>query len=129
MKCVKCTGTLDAVDVGEIRIDRCGRCHGLWFDKNELDQVLAVGERAGADALPPSLRSPLSARLDTEFGDCPRCSVKLERIASIAVDSLHYDFCGACGGAWLDGGELDKLADNEKAAAIMSFFSKTSKTE
>ena len=42
----------------------------------------------------------------------------------MAVDSLHYDRCGACGGAWLDGGEFDKLAEDDKAAAITSFFSK-----
>ena len=39
---------MDKVLVGEIEdrqelIDRCGRNHGLWFDRGELQNVLKLG--------------------------------------------------------------------------------------
>jgi Zn-finger nucleic acid-binding protein len=37
--CPACTDAMDALRLGHIEIDRCTK-HGLWFDRNELQQVL-----------------------------------------------------------------------------------------
>ncbi|MHC4524937.1 MAG: zf-TFIIB domain-containing protein [Planctomycetota bacterium] len=47
-KCPICLKKMDKVLVGEIEdrrelIDRCGRNHGLWFDRGELQNVLKLG--------------------------------------------------------------------------------------
>jgi uncharacterized protein len=122
MKCPKCTGDAKEIQVGGITLDRCGRCHGIWFDRRELDRVLDK-LRAG-EAPPPSSRSPLSEKLDSVLASCPRCSKSLERTESLAVNGLFYDGCPGCGGAWLDGGELDEIASDPEASAVAAFFAK-----
>jgi ribosomal protein L37AE/L43A len=50
-------------------------------------------------------------RKDLHFMHCPKCGMKL-----IEVDykSLKIDRCSACGGVWLDAGELEAAVDLEK---------------
>lgn len=28
-----------------VEIDRCGKCGGIWLDKGEIDQIMAIGEK------------------------------------------------------------------------------------
>jgi Zn-finger nucleic acid-binding protein len=122
MKCPKCTGETTHLEVGGVELDRCTRCQGIWFDRRELDRVLDK-LRAG-EALPPSSSSPLSEKLDRVLGSCPRCQVPLEQTESVAVAGLLYDGCPQCGGAWLDGGELEEIAQDPETSAIAAFFAK-----
>ena len=50
-------------------------------------------------------------RKELHFMHCPKCGMKL-----IEVDykSLKVDRCSACGGLWLDAGELEAAAGLEK---------------
>jgi len=50
-------------------------------------------------------------RKELHFMHCPKCGMKL-----IEVDykSLKIDRCSACGGIWLDAGELDAAVELEK---------------
>ena len=48
-KCPICLRKMDKVSVGEAGgrqelIDRCGKNHGLWFDRGELQKVLKMGQ-------------------------------------------------------------------------------------
>jgi hypothetical protein len=42
--------------------------------------------------------------------ECPKCDGKLE---GIVFDGVEIDVCNACGGAWLDAGELEQLSKRE----------------
>ena len=44
------------------------------------------------------------------LGDCPRCK---EGLHSGMWRNLPIEFCGGCGGLWLDQGDLLDLADRE----------------
>jgi ribosomal protein L37AE/L43A len=48
---------------------------------------------------------------ETSLGRCPRCGAKLveRRVRGLAVDD-----CPSCGGIWLDRGEFEELARQEK---------------
>ena len=50
-------------------------------------------------------------RKELHFMHCPKCGMKL-----IEVDykSLKIDRCSACGGIWLDAGELEAAVELEK---------------
>jgi len=50
-------------------------------------------------------------RKELHFMACPKCGMKL-----IEVDykSLKIDRCSACGGVWLDAGELEAAVDRER---------------
>ena len=119
MKCVKCEGQLHRVQVGDIEVDQCDRCAGIWFDARELDRVL--GQKS-VDAL-RRLSSPDLA-LDQRRGRCPRCRSggDLVRVAS-TLGPIHIDTCPVCGGQWLDGGELEILRQEGFTGSMKRLFS------
>lgn len=47
MKCPKCGSDLQEVEHLGIKIDRCGQCSGIFFDKGELDILLQAQEPKG----------------------------------------------------------------------------------
>ncbi|MCC6527697.1 MAG: zf-TFIIB domain-containing protein [Polyangiaceae bacterium] len=110
------------VHAGGLVLDRCGTCHGLWFDRRELSTLLDL-YRLG-EAIPHSLPNPSAQRVEHVMGVCPRCDIALERSETVAVPGLHWDTCSRCAGAWLDGGELAEAAADPDAAAALGFFAK-----
>lgn len=46
MHCPKCGMQLQTVKEGQIEIDSCFNCGGVWFDQGELQSLLAQRERA-----------------------------------------------------------------------------------
>ena len=48
MQCIKCDGELQRVTLGEVEVDKCVKCSGIWFDIGELDKVL---ESSSIDSL------------------------------------------------------------------------------
>jgi hypothetical protein len=39
MKCPKCGMQLEEIAFGEIHVDKCFNCEGLWLDKGELERI------------------------------------------------------------------------------------------
>ena len=39
MKCPKCGMQLEEIAVGDVRVDKCSGCEGIWLDKGELEVV------------------------------------------------------------------------------------------
>lgn len=46
MKCPKCGADLSETPLGEVRVDVCGECRGIWLDAGELDLVRKVQDGA-----------------------------------------------------------------------------------
>lgn len=44
-RCPKCAAPLVTITYHKVELDKCSSCEGLWFDRGELDKVLA--EEAG----------------------------------------------------------------------------------
>jgi len=40
MKCPKCGGDLATETYHNIQVDRCGECHGVWFDAGEVESLV-----------------------------------------------------------------------------------------
>ena len=40
MSCPRCDGRLHEKTFDEVRIDQCDRCHGVWLDAGELEQIV-----------------------------------------------------------------------------------------
>jgi len=106
MNCPKCrTATLVEFKVETIRVDRCSSCDGIWFDAQELSQLLVEDARQVAELR----RGATREQLDDKRGRCPRDSAELLRIYSAIDRSVTLDACADCHGIWLDGGEFEKL--------------------
>jgi Zn-finger nucleic acid-binding protein len=45
-KCPRCNKTMVTQDIkheaDKVEIDRCGHCGGIWLDKGEVDQIMAI---------------------------------------------------------------------------------------
>ena len=39
MKCPKCGMQLEEIAFGDVRVDKCFSCEGLWLDNGELDVI------------------------------------------------------------------------------------------
>ena len=48
MRCPKCGMELQAVKEGEVEIDTCFNCHGIFLDAGELEKVAEQRRRGGA---------------------------------------------------------------------------------
>lgn len=108
MKCPRCERALQTVDVGGVKVDACqGGCGGIWFDAHELERMDQPDEPAGW--LLENMRVDLELTIDTEAAlNCPRCegAVPLMRQRYEQDSATVIDKCRACGGVWLDFGEL-----------------------
>lgn len=84
-------------------LDTCGRCEGLWIDRDEIEVVApelgSVGESARV--------LERAVRRGTGIPACPRCFLAPLEIALLGVD---VDHCTGCGGLWLDGDEHEGFA-------------------
>jgi hypothetical protein len=47
LQCPKCEGTLEEITYEEIPVDRCNKCHGLWFDAGEIEVLTDKEEHEG----------------------------------------------------------------------------------
>jgi Zn-finger nucleic acid-binding protein len=105
MKCPKCGGECEGKILGVTIYDRCKKCGGLWFDKNELYQIRHEKDWFKIDTAVPG------AHISTEKGDfkCPRCREKLQTIKYEHQTSIKIDVCPKCEGIFLDAGELDEI--------------------
>jgi uncharacterized protein len=39
MKCPKCGMDLEEISYGDVSVDKCFNCEGLWLDKGELERL------------------------------------------------------------------------------------------
>ncbi len=50
-RCVRCSARMDIVKVQDVDIDRCPQGHGLWFDKNEMESLIATHQGGDGGAM------------------------------------------------------------------------------
>jgi Zn-finger nucleic acid-binding protein len=106
MKCPKCeTESLSEFSVEGVAVDRCSSCNGIWFDAQELNELLAEDARQVATLR----RGGENERADDKRGKCPRDGTELLRVYSSMDRSVVLDACADCHGIWLDSGEFQKL--------------------
>lgn len=109
-QCPRCAGNPalgEFLDKSGVEYDACLECKGVWFDKGELARVL--GAAPDTPLLDPK---PSKA-------PCPRCKTPMQTGGCVSP-MLRVDACPACGGTWLDPGELRlvrKLLGVTEAAA------------
>ncbi|MFC1745161.1 zf-TFIIB domain-containing protein [Candidatus Riflebacteria bacterium] len=100
---------------GDIEVDYCPVCDGVWFDQGEVAEKLEFSRDF------PDFQQVLENAKETKF-TCPRCSVnKLLEMQFIPEDPLLIDCCPDCKGIWLDGGELysiDKISRRQDLKKI-----------
>lgn len=110
MNCPACSNQLESMTVGNLTVDVCRNgCGGIWFDNFELQQVDEKHEAAG-EALLDVETNPDTSVDYTQQRLCPKCETQkmLKHFMSIKRE-VEVDECPACGGFWLDAGELRSI--------------------
>ena len=112
MQCPVCSCDMRQRDFGAAKIDVCvDGCKGMWFDWMELGKVDEKDEGLG-DALKEALKYPRTN--DDARGQipCPKCAVPMHIHKYASNKEVNVDECYACGGFFLDSGELQEIRDN-----------------
>ena len=100
------------VSYGDVEIDHCPACHGLWLDAGELTDLQTwfspddqfIQDTQGAGDLP--------RHDDTLKGVCPADGTQLKGCRLPETEDLPrpiLDICPHCLGIWVDGGERTDL--------------------
>jgi Zn-finger nucleic acid-binding protein len=133
MKCPACGLQLIEVKIGTLTVDAChGGCGGIWFDNFELQQVDEPDEKAGEALLNIPIDPTIHVDL-TRKRTCPRCpeNQPMRRHFFSVKRKVEIDECPACGGYWLDAGELAQIrhaypTDGERRTATSRYFEEVS---
>lgn len=96
------------IRVGQVIVDRCHGCAGLWLDALEKDKLLADrGSVAKADHPPEGRLSVSRPSLK-----CPRDKSDLICMTDPVQRHVLFESCTVCGGVFLDAGELTDLSEH-----------------
>jgi len=49
--CVRCSAKMREIQVNTVDIDRCPRGHGLWFDRSEMESLIASSQGGDGGAM------------------------------------------------------------------------------
>ncbi|MFQ6104500.1 MAG: zf-TFIIB domain-containing protein [Candidatus Glassbacteria bacterium] len=128
MKCTACGNLLREVKVEGIAVDVCRRgCGGIWFDAFELQKVDEMHESAGERLL--DIERDEKVKVDrSRKRMCPKCgNMPMLRHFFSVKQEVEVDECPACGGYWLDFGELARIRhqfenEEEREKAAEEYF-------
>ncbi|HEA17166.1 MAG TPA: rhomboid family intramembrane serine protease [Pseudoalteromonas prydzensis] len=103
-------------------IDICRECGGLWFEKNEVNRMIAELNEG-----------PIGEKYETHFGeslgisklDCPDCNKNLERFHLLEDFHTEIDVCRHCNGSWIEKNQLESVEHSPKLKASLDKLNKT----
>jgi Zn-finger nucleic acid-binding protein len=122
-RCPRCRIAMQSVRLGlatPIHIERCTKCHGIFFDPGELEEVLDASVKkvyeVDLERIDTMLReeTPQDDFKAVTYVPCPDCDQFMHRKSYGARSGVIVDRCREHG-AWLDGGELTRLLEWSKA--------------
>ena len=107
LRCPKCFHGMEPVSFGDITVDRCTQCEGLWFDGDEAQQLKG---RAGSETIDPG--NPKKGRIYDERDNirCPHCARPMEKTSDWKQTHLWYEVCRDHG-IFMDAGEFTDFKD------------------
>ncbi|MCC6676173.1 MAG: zf-TFIIB domain-containing protein [Phycisphaerales bacterium] len=105
--CPKCRAPMKHIRVGEVLVDRCYACAGLWLDALEKEKLLGDRKAAAAADHPAGPKSTASRGAYK----CPRDHSTLIEMSDIRQSHVRFESCTVCGGVFLDAGELKDLSE------------------
>jgi Zn-finger nucleic acid-binding protein len=119
MRCPKCRGDMELLEVDGVQVDRCSDCRGLWFDAGEVEQLR---DRKIAAALDVGDTATGKAQNSVDDYRCPRCGGEMLRMVDPEQRHVWFEQCGECYGSYFDAGEFVDLASR----SLSDFFKRFS---
>ena len=112
MICPVCHKEMTEEDFGGVMVDICkSGCKGIWFDWCELVKLDEKNEGLGK-ALKEAIEYPRTNNEDRQQINCPKCDIPMHIHKYQSAKEINVAECYACGGFFLDSGELRNVRDN-----------------
>lgn len=126
MKCPRDGAELATVRIGDVELDKCHHCDGLWFDQGELDRVRKLDGLDVEERLEQRYGSPEVETGQVEgYMRCPRCAEgRLQGITYTYGNRVRIYRCDECLGVWVDNHELDAILGEQKQLEEMGHDSR-----
>jgi Zn-finger nucleic acid-binding protein len=108
--CPACAAVLTRSRLGELEIQDCRTCGGLWLDRAVFEALGESRERQGAvlGALPAPASAPGAVLGPVIYRPCPACGQKMNRVNYARRSGVVLDVCKAHG-LWFDQDELRRV--------------------
>ena len=116
MQCPKCNQALTGIDYQGVHIETCPACGGDWLDAGELGNILQARkarfteQECVAVAQAAKITGTKLTGLNRQL-TCPKCGGATHPVNYGDDSGLIMDKCSACGGVWLERGELEKIQE------------------
>ncbi|MFT5012247.1 MAG: Zn-finger nucleic acid-binding protein [Patiriisocius sp.] len=118
LQCPKCNSEMEQHNLstltGNVEIDRCSKCRGIWFDIGEAD---ALKDKWMSDYIDDGDRSTGIKNNEIRDIDCPRCSKKMDKVSDPVQTHIQYEACEDHG-MYFDAGEFTDF----KYETLMDIF-------
>lgn len=121
--CPICHTAMETIDVGEkvpFLIERCATCYGLFFDSEELDEMIenSVKGSRNVDLARLSELTENPRHIDIiVYRRCPVCKKMMDRRNYRGRSGVILDVCPEHG-VWLDPGELRQIMEWVKSGGL-----------
>lgn len=109
MNCPKCESKFEQVSVGEIKVERCLGCQGLWFAMLGREDLVKIEGSETIDIGNQQVGAEYTNMRDIK---CPQCSVEMIPMVDREKDHINYESCPSCHGTFFDAGEFRDLKEN-----------------
>ena len=110
--CPRCPNPLHARRIGDIVVDECATCHGIFLDHIAVQRVVTDRAQSRADAILGMLPAQETTQIippgSKMYVKCPVCVTVMNRKLFSAGSGVIIDVCRAHG-AFFDPGELPKI--------------------
>ena len=111
MNCPHCEQPMEKKHIGDVTIDECRKCRGIWFDPGQIDEV--------KDEVAPDLRwmdfelwrNQADFQVESDPLNCPRCTNSVLTKIIEEESGISVRLCSRCGGSWLSAVDLAKIID------------------
>lgn len=116
-KCPRGCGAMKRVTLGDVQLDECPQCNGLWLDPETFDHLCAKRDQSasalfgaapatasgGAAHAPPATET-------VRYVPCPICAKLMNRTNFARVSGVIIDTCKPHG-VWFDADELRRVLE------------------
>lgn len=115
MECPKCAAAMEKVTYQQIQVDRCTRCHGIWFDMLEHEDLKRL---SGSEIIDSGPADPGNGNDAQTRISCPVCSVPLINMVVSGQPHISYEACTVCYGVYFDAGEFTDFREETLRESI-----------
>ncbi|OGE74441.1 MAG: hypothetical protein A3I07_00800 [Candidatus Doudnabacteria bacterium RIFCSPLOWO2_02_FULL_42_9] len=110
MKCPNNHESFQEIKFGNVKVDRCSECEGLWFNHDELRQAKDVQDEYAKWFDVDLWKDEKDFKSTSSTKLCPIDNVPLYEI-DYGNSGVKIDACKTCQGIWLDKDEFKHLID------------------